>query len=78
MNKKPTMKEMKNVVTNLILHVQTMEAHIQRMDAAFYSYVEFTGKSKEFTNWVTKQAEEAASAGQTTGTSSEGNSKDKG
>ena len=51
-NRKPTNMELKTVITNLIMHVNNIEDHLRKMDAAFYSFIEFKGESKSFQNWL--------------------------
>tara|TARA_R100001463_G_scaffold8994_3_gene27201 strand:+ start:390 stop:638 length:249 start_codon:yes stop_codon:yes gene_type:complete len=51
-NRKPTNMELKTVITNLIMHVNNIEDHLRKMDAAFYSFIEFKGETKSFEDWL--------------------------
>lgn len=56
--KKPTMNEMKNVVTNLIMQVNKMDEHLFRLDSAVFNYVSFKGDADKYKEWLEKQQEE--------------------
>lgn len=71
--KKPTMNEMKNVVTNLIVHVNNIDTHLQKMDTAIFNYIKFKGDEKDYIEYMTKLTKEKADE-----VSGESNSGDRG
>ena len=56
--KKPTMNEMKNVVSNLIMHVNTIDQHLQKMDTAIFNYIKFKGDEEDYIKYMTKLTKE--------------------
>ena len=57
-NKKPTIMEMKKVITNALIEISRLNNHMQGLDRAFSSYVEFKGDTASYGTWITKQLEE--------------------
>ena len=65
-NKKPTMMQMKNVISNVINHINSIEQAVARLDIIINQYIRFKGDGKEFGVWIqnalkeTKKDEEQA------------------
>jgi len=57
-NKKPTMMEMKNVMTNVIQHLNIVESNLKRVDFIITNYIDYNKDSDKFTDWVKKTMEE--------------------
>tara|TARA_R100000808_G_scaffold24947_1_gene59736 strand:+ start:1589 stop:1873 length:285 start_codon:yes stop_codon:yes gene_type:complete len=73
--KKPTMNEMKNVVTNLIMHVNTIDKHLQKMDTAVFNYIKFKGDEEGYIEYMTKITKEKSD--EISGKSNKGNRRTK-
>lgn len=72
--RKPTMKEVKIAIDNIIIHMSNMQRELSRMDSALASYVEFKGDEKQWPKWLEKKMEELnASQRKDTSESTEGN-----
>ena len=72
-NKKPTLMEMKTVVTNALIEISRLNNHVSGLDAAFSGYVEFKGDTDNYKTWMNKKLEEINAArstesGDSTGT----------
>tara|TARA_R100000152_G_C6730237_1_gene155011 strand:- start:532 stop:789 length:258 start_codon:yes stop_codon:yes gene_type:complete len=61
-NKKPTMMEMKNAVTNVIRHVDQLYQYVQSLDLTLSEYIKFKSDETKFNdhckNIVEKQKKE--------------------
>ena len=57
-NKKPTMMEVKNAISNILVEMSHMSQTMRAIDSALASYVEFKGESKEWREWVNKKIKE--------------------
>lgn len=53
--KKPTMKEMKNVVSNIIMEMNSINEYLYKIDTAVFSYIKYKGDDKKFLEWANKQ-----------------------
>ena len=58
--KNPTMKEMKNVVSNLIREMSYIQQYIANMDSTFYRYILFNKDEVKFKKWLAKEAKKEA------------------
>ena len=56
--RKPTMKEVKIAIDNIIIHKSNMQREMTRLDSALASYVEYKGDNKEWPEWLEKRMEE--------------------
>ena len=56
-NKKPTIMEMKTVVTNILNHMSYLENAVRSIDNAFASYMEFRGDQKEWLEWIKEKGD---------------------
>ena len=57
--RKPTMKEVKIAIDNIIIHMSNMQRDLTRFDSAFASYVEYKDDHKEWPKWLEKRLEKA-------------------
>ena len=80
-NKKPTMKEMKNVVSNILIHMSELHNNLRSLDGAVSSYIEFNGNKDKWVKWVEKKQKqlekEDNESKQTTGSGTKGDKKTK-
>ena len=53
-NKKPTMMQMKNVVSNIINHINEIEKKVSRLDLFILKYVQFKDEENQFSEWLKK------------------------
>ena len=53
-NKKPTMMEVKNVVSNLIAQMNMVSDNLRAIDVTLGSYIEYKKDTKKFTTWLEK------------------------
>ena len=53
-NKKPTMMEVKNVLSNLITQTSRLDEHIAQLDFIIARYFEFKGDKDKFQKWLEK------------------------
>ena len=63
-NRKPTMMEMKQVVTNVLVELANLSKHVTGLDVAFSRYVEFKGDETgylEFMNTKMKESKDGSS-----------------
>ena len=58
-NKKPTMMQMKNVVSNIINHVNSLEQAVSKIDIVVNQYIKFKGDGTEFGVWIKNALKEA-------------------
>ena len=58
-NKKPTMMEMKNVVSNVISHMNQLYKYVNSLDITVTEYMKFNGNSDEFAEHCKKLGEKA-------------------
>ena len=56
--KKPTMSEMKNVVSNMLIHMSELENGMRNLDAALSSYIEFNGNRDKWMKWIEDKKKE--------------------
>ena len=56
--KKPTIMEMKTVVTNTLIKLERVENYIRNVDSAFSGYLEYKKETTEFREWYIKKMEE--------------------
>ena len=54
------MKEMKNVVSNLIREMSYIQEYIAKMDSTFYRYILFNKDEVKFKKWLAKEAKKEA------------------
>ena len=74
--RKPTMKEVKTAIDNIIIHMSNMQREMTRLDSAVASYVEYKGDSKKWPKWLEKKMEKLnVSTGKDTSKSEAGNNK---
>ena len=62
-NKKPTMKEVKTVIDNILIHMSNLEKGLRGIDSALSSYIEFKNDKDKWIKWIeerTKQLEKEA------------------
>ena len=57
-NKKPTMMEVKNVLTNLIGKVEAVTNHVQSIDLLVGKYFDYKKDTEKFRKWLEKTAKE--------------------
>ena len=70
-NKKPTMMEVKNVISNALVHMSQMEQHIRQLDTIIAKYIKFNNHSNDFKKFLDKEFKENDTE-QTTGSSNKG------
>ena len=75
--KKPTMNEVKSVVSNIIVELKSMYEHISKIDKVLFSYIEMNGDHDKFmqymkdeTKKLNKEGEQSESKSQESGDSS--------
>ena len=54
-NKKPTMMEVKNAISNLITEMAYIKEHTQKLDTVFFNYLKFSKQEKKFKTWLEKE-----------------------
>ena len=57
-NKKPTMKEVKTVIDNILIHMSSLEKGLRGLDSALSSYIEFRGDKDKWIEWIEKRTKE--------------------
>tara|TARA_A100001391_G_scaffold193562_1_gene168994 strand:- start:2 stop:208 length:207 start_codon:yes stop_codon:yes gene_type:complete len=57
-NKKPTMMEVKSVISSVIERMELLENHINNLDHILAAFIDYKKDSKKFQNYITKRAEE--------------------
>ena len=57
-NKKPTMMEVKNAISNLITEYSNLANYMSSLDQTLGSYIEFKKDGKKFPKWLEKQVKE--------------------
>jgi len=57
-NKKPTMMQVKNAISNLVAEYSNMANYISSLDQTLGSYIEFKKDGKKFLKWLEKQVKE--------------------
>ena len=57
-NKKPTMMEVKNVLSNLIIEYQNMMTAVRNLDGLLGAYINFKGDQKKFLDHLSKNKKE--------------------
>jgi len=58
-NKKPTIMEMKNVVTGILMEIEQIKQAINGLDIAFSRYIEYKGDKESFITQMQKEANES-------------------
>tara|TARA_R100001594_G_C3889739_1_gene228082 strand:+ start:81 stop:302 length:222 start_codon:yes stop_codon:yes gene_type:complete len=53
-NKKPTMMEVKNVMSNIIMRMDMINDNLRAIDVTLGSYIEYKKDTKKFTSWLEK------------------------
>ena len=87
--KKPTMKQVKQAIDNLIIHMSNIQQTVNSLDSALSAYIKFEKNEKKFNTWIKKEFDKAKKEAEemekvndkstkTTGTSNKGDSKSKG
>tara|TARA_Y100001968_G_C19209406_1_gene643986 strand:- start:523 stop:717 length:195 start_codon:yes stop_codon:yes gene_type:complete len=56
-NKKPTMMEMRNVVTNLIQQSENLKQHVTMIDNILMGYLKFKKDENDFKEWLQNSKE---------------------
>jgi len=56
-NKKPTMMQVKNAISNLINEFSAMSQYLTHLDQTLGSYIEYKKDTKKFPKWLDKQVE---------------------
>mgnify|MGYP003152776616 CR=1 FL=1 len=56
-SRKPTMKEVKLAIDNILVYMSDLQRGMQRIDSAFGSYIEFKKDKDKFNKWLTKEME---------------------
>ena len=57
---KPTIMEMKTVVSNVILEIKSIYEYIAKIDSALFSYIEMNNDHDEFVKWMKTKTEKLA------------------
>ena len=57
-NKKPTMMEMKNVVTSILMEVNQIKNAINGLDVALSRYIEYKGDKESFITHMEQEVKE--------------------
>ena len=57
-DKKPTMKEVKIVINNILLELEKMQRAILQLDSIIYGYVDFREDTNDYKKWITQKAKE--------------------
>jgi len=60
--KKPTMKQVKTVVTNALLHMAEVQKHLQQIDGLLFNYITFKGDKEKFGKYLDKEAKNGEAA----------------
>jgi len=61
-NKKPTMMEVKNVLSNIIQRHEMVEMHLDQIDKLFAAFIEYKKDTKPFQSWLEAQSKEDKNA----------------
>ena len=56
-NKKPTMKEVKTVIDNILIHMSSLEKGLRGLDSALSSYIEFKKDRDKWLKWIEERTE---------------------
>ena len=67
--KKPTMMEVKTVLTNVIVEMNNIDSHLRKLDNAFESYLDFKGDKDTWFKWLENAAKEKENESKSNGTS---------
>ena len=54
-NKKPTMMEVKNAISNLIQEYSNLATYMSNLDKTLGSYIKFNKHDKKFPSWLENQ-----------------------
>ena len=54
-NKKPTMMEVKNVISNLIKQTETLKEHLLMIDNILINYITYKKDETDFKAWLEKK-----------------------
>lgn len=58
--KKPTAMELKKVLESLIKTIEQMQISLTNLNVLFLHYIEYQGKTKDFSEYLQKQEEKHA------------------
>ena len=56
--KKPTMKQVKNVINNMLIHMSNMQGQINKLESITASYITYNKDDKKFNKWLEKKLKE--------------------
>ena len=56
---KPTNKEVKTVINNILIEMSYMQQNISGLDSALGSYISFKGDTDKWGKWLEKEKEKA-------------------
>lgn len=54
-NKKPTMMQVKNAISNLINELGVLTEHTKRLDTVLFDYLRFKKDEDKFKSWLEKE-----------------------
>ena len=57
--KKPTMKQVKTAIENILMHMSTMQKQLNQADSIIGSYIEYKGDMLDFQGFLDKKMAEA-------------------
>tara|TARA_R110002020_G_scaffold298499_1_gene514366 strand:- start:28858 stop:29139 length:282 start_codon:yes stop_codon:yes gene_type:complete len=57
---KPTIMEMKTVVSNVILEIKSIYEYVTKIDSALFSYIEMKNDHDAFIKWMKEKTEKLA------------------
>ena len=60
--RKPTMLEVKNVISNILIDMSHIQQYISRIDSALAGYIRFKKDTEEYKKWLDKQLKESKNA----------------
>jgi hypothetical protein len=58
LKKKPSKKDIENVISNMIVHLQELDQKVHHLDVMFGAYVRYKEDQEGFQEYVKKQFEE--------------------
>ena len=72
--------EVKTVLTNVIVELNSIDTHLRKLDNAFESYLDYKGDKKDWFEWLEKTAKEKEKENESKsdGTSPKGDKQPKG
>tara|TARA_R100000742_G_C4261404_1_gene79196 strand:- start:337 stop:564 length:228 start_codon:yes stop_codon:yes gene_type:complete len=60
--KKPTMKEVKNVINNVLIHMSDLNRHVQQLDGLLFKYIKYNKDTKKFGTFLDKEVKDGEAA----------------